>query len=99
TADVDTTSEGSYVMASYKISPWLTPAVYYSLYYPNIDTRSGLENVQHDISVTLRFDLTPSWLIKLEGHAMIGTAVLPARMNADPEPYWGFFLVKTTAYF
>ena len=66
--------------------------------------RDGLENKQHDLSLTLRFDINRFWLVKLEGHYMAGTAGLvnPLRFGpppANPERHWGVFLVKTTAYF
>jgi hypothetical protein len=94
-------SEGMYFLAAYRVARWLQPGAYYSLYHPNRNVRSGRENVQHDVTGTLRFDINQNWLIKLEGHYMRGTARLagdaPARA-ALPEN-WAVFLIKTTATF
>jgi hypothetical protein len=98
------TSERAYGLVSYRVSKWLQPGAYYSVLFPNVDDRSGRANVQHDIATTLRFDMNTHWLLKLEGHYMLGTAGLTSSLN-DNLPLsalaksWGVFLVKTTAYF
>jgi hypothetical protein len=59
------------------------------------------------VAATLRFDINPHWLVKLEGHYMHGLGGLNAAQNdvsqASPlngrEEDWGLFLIKTTAYF
>jgi hypothetical protein len=97
-------SERAYVMVSYRVAPWLQPAAYYAVTFPNISNRSGRANQQHDVAATLRFDINPSWLLKLEGHYMKGTASLSASLNNGTPPAalpedWTVFLVKSTAYF
>ncbi|HEY0706196.1 MAG TPA: hypothetical protein VGG33_05330, partial [Polyangia bacterium] len=84
--------------------PWLQSGVYWSVKYPDMDVRKGLSNKQHDVSLTLRFDINQHWLFKLEGHYMAGTAGLvnPLRVGpppANPERRWAVFLAKTTVYF
>ncbi len=99
--DANVTSEGGYVMSACRLTPWLQPAVYYSLVYPNRDVRDGRENMQHDAAGTLRFDINEFWIVKLEAHYMHGTASLagtPQVRAALPEN-WGLFVLKTTAYF
>ncbi len=91
-------SAGAYGLAAYRIKSWLQPAVYYSVYYPHIDTRDGAPNFQNDLSGTLRFDINNYWLVKLEAHYMRGTAILGAEAMTGREN-WGLFLLKTTAYF
>ena len=97
-------SERLYGLAAYRVKAWLQPGVYYSLYFPNVDARSGRAGKQHDTAATLRFDINHHWLVKLEGHYMNGTAGLTAAMNGNtpianlPEN-WFVFLLKTTAYF
>ena len=56
------------MMGAYRLRPWLTPGVYYSALYPNVDDRDGRDAYQHDLAATLRFDITANWLFKLEGH-------------------------------
>jgi hypothetical protein len=114
-----TTSERLYGMASYVVTTWLTPGVYYALQYPDVENRDGkhtrLPNgstvqqrgrawVQHDVALTLRFDINSYWLVKLEGHYMRGTAQLSPELNdakprTDMDPSWLLFLAKTTLYF
>jgi hypothetical protein len=86
------------------VAKWLEPGAYYSIFFPDADNRSGRANVQHDIATTLRFDLNSHWLLKLEGHYMLGTAGLTSSLNNNLPltalaESWGAFLVKTTAYF
>jgi hypothetical protein len=98
------TSEHAYVMATYRASAWLQPGIYYAVEFPNIESRSGRQNYQHDVATTLRFDINRHWLFKLEGHFMSGTAELDPTLNnnvpltALPQN-WEVFLAKTTAYF
>lgn len=102
---LEATSERGYVMASYRITPWFQPGAYYSALYPNVENREGRENRQHDVAATLRFDINPHWLVKLEAHYMAGTAGLlnPLRINPPDitaaERYWAAFFLKTTAHF
>jgi hypothetical protein len=109
------TSERAYAMASFRIAPWFTPGVYYSVLFPDVDDRSGDDLLptmqrrgrsayQHDLAVTLRYDVNEHWLVKLEGHYMHGTADLTSDLNDGAPPNrlttdWGVFLAKTTAYF
>jgi hypothetical protein len=100
-----TTNERYYAMASYHVSSWFTPGLYYSGYFVNVEDRKGREAYQHDLAATTRYDLTDHWLVKLEGHLMFGTAALDNKLlNHAAEqntlaPTWGVFLIKTTAYF
>ena len=63
-----------------------------------------MTGVGNDVAATLRFDVTPNWLVKLEGHFMHGTGGLSSQLN-DKKPLdsltknWGLFMLKTTAYF
>lgn len=102
-------NEGGYLMASYQVAPWFTPGVYYSAAFRDIKAKppAGTDTrgtYQHDVAVTLRYDLTPNWLLKLEGHYMHGTGGLQSQLN-DNKPIntlpknWGVFVAKTTAYF
>ncbi|MDQ2646183.1 MAG: OprO/OprP family phosphate-selective porin [Myxococcota bacterium] len=96
-------NERYYAMVSYQVTPWFTPGVYYSAYFPNKDKRDARADYQHDVAVSFRYDLTKNWLLKLEGHWMEGTAALEESLNDKPKNQlakeWGAFLVKTTAYF
>lgn len=97
-------SERAYAMIGYRANKWVQPSMYYSVLFPNVDNREGRANWQHDIAATLRFDINANWLVKLEGHLMIGTAALTSSLNDNTplsalDRYWGLFLAKTTAYF
>ena len=98
------TNERYYVMASYQVTRWLTPCVYYAVYYPNVDERKGRQSHQNDAALSLRFDINAHWLVKLEGHWMDGTASLDPTLNGGTgldalAKDWGVVLIKTTAYF
>ena len=102
--ETTTVSERFYLMGAYRLSSWFTPGLYYSLFYRDMNKRKGRENFQHDGAATLRFDVTPHWLVKFEGHYMRGTADLTADLNSNvPLPQldktWLVFLIKTTVYF
>jgi hypothetical protein len=62
------------------------------------------ERQQHDLASTLRFDVTSNWLLKLEGHYMVGTAGLAPELN-EGRPLstltrrWLAFLAKATMFF
>lgn len=100
----NTTSERGYVMAGYRWSPGFQTTLYYSLLYPNIEQRSGRENQQHDAAAALRFDISPHWIFKLEGHWLRGTAALSPSLN-DNTPIsalvnqWWLLAAKTTVYY
>jgi hypothetical protein len=101
--EVKVQTQGAYVMGSYQVKPWFTPGLYYSAYFPDVDHIKKRSTYQHDVAATLRFDITPNWLVKAEGHYMHGTAALRAELNDKPRDEltknWGVFLLKTTAYF
>jgi hypothetical protein len=98
------TSEHGFVMGSYRLSPWFVPGLYYSLSFPNVEDRKGRDAYQHDVALTLRFDLTQFWILKAETHYMHGTAGLDVALNdvetrAELADDWMVLLLKTTAYF
>lgn len=101
--DVKVKTQGAYVMGSYQVRPWFTPGLYYSAYFPDVDHIKKRSTYQHDVAATLRFDITPNWLVKAEGHYMHGTAALRPELNGTARDKltkdWGVFLLKTTAYF
>src|SRR6185312_12879836 len=74
------TSERGYGLIAYRATKWLQPGAYYSLYFPDVDHRDGRSQRQHDVAATLRFDITPHWIAKLEGHYMAGTAALTSSL-------------------
>lgn len=102
--DVSSVSERMYGMASYHVAPWFTPGVYYSVLHPDVDQKDGRDAYQHDLALTFRYDINANWLLKLEAHAMRGTADLDPSLN-DGMPRssltkdWALALIKTTAYF
>jgi len=97
-------SERGYLMAALRLNDWFEPGAYYSLLFPDVRQRKGTAAQQHDAALTLRFDLDVHWLLKLEGHYLVGTADVNPALNgglprADLTRSWGAFLAKTTAYF
>jgi hypothetical protein len=103
--DVDQQDERAYAMAAYRLTPWFQPAAYFSLFYPSTEQRSGKQNRQHDAALTLRFDVSPHWILKLEGHYMSGTAGLINSLRVNPpdlslaDETWATFFLKATGHF
>ncbi|HEY6723624.1 MAG TPA: hypothetical protein VI197_06305 [Polyangiaceae bacterium] len=98
------TNERAYVMTSYQVASWFWPGAYYSVLFADVHDRQRPGAFQHDVALTLRYDINQHWLVKLEGHYMHGTAGLSSALN-DMQPLselkedWGVFLAKTTAHF
>jgi len=97
-------SERAYGMAAYRENKWLQTGAYFSMLFPDVDERAGPAGRQNDLAATVRFDINPFWLVKLEGHYMFGTAGLVSSLNdnlplSSLQERWGVLLLKTTAYF
>lgn len=93
-------SEAGYLMASYRLTPWLQPAMYHSVSYPNIEDRDGPERHTHDSALSLRIDVTSNFILKLEGHSIRGTSSLSEILNPDGRKnLWYLLAAKATAYF
>jgi hypothetical protein len=99
-------SERFYLLASYLLTDWLHAGAYYSVYFPDASKRegNGRAGSQQDVALTLRFDINPYWLVKVEGHYIRGTAALDTNINdhrplSQLERDWLLFLLKTTLYF
>lgn len=98
--DRSTTSERGYLLAAFRARAWLQPGAYYSLYYPNVEMRDGKEGHQYDAAATIRFDINPHWIAKLEWHYLRGTADVQKTLNPTGESNrWQLLVAKTTAYF
>ena len=115
----DLVSERWYVMGSYRVTSWFTPGAYYSLLFTDVDDRRGRKPplgsapdapplgraaYQHDVALTLRYDLNQYWILKAEGHFMHGTAGLTSALNnnlplSSLTKDFAVLLLKTTAYF
>jgi hypothetical protein len=100
-----TISDRMYVLGTYQVTNWFYPGAYYSAYFPmGLDKRDGPSHKQHDVALTLRFDLNDYWIVKLEGHYMHGTAILNSAQNGGApldslENDWVLLLAKTTLHF
>lgn len=98
-------SERGYVSGQYSLTRKLGVGLYYSVLFPDMHhLTGGRENYQHDVALSLRYDVTPHWLFKLEGHFLRGTAGLDSELNgnrplSDLTGTWGFVAADVTAYF
>jgi hypothetical protein len=104
TTRTDETDTRYYGMAAYRVARWLMPGAYYAGVFHDRKDLAGRGRYQHDIAATLRFDLNSFWLVKVEGHYMLGTGDVTNDLNggltADMlAERWFVFLAKTTAYF
>ncbi|MEQ1545496.1 hypothetical protein [Methyloglobulus sp.] len=88
-------SESWYVEGSYRILPELQTTVRYDTFDMDISDRDGetaalLSFQKHsafsqDWVFGLRWDITPSWMVRGEYHRVHGTAWLPQADNPDPQ--------------
>ncbi|HXN35823.1 MAG TPA: hypothetical protein VN877_06605 [Opitutaceae bacterium] len=96
-----------YVSAAYRFNRWFEAGGYYTTYCADVNNRHGKglqfpsDANQADTALSLRFDVTPWWIFKVEGHYIKGTAQLldnaanPVRGNNG----WSMLAVKTTLSF
>ncbi len=103
-------SDAYYVLLSYRFTDWFEAGAYYTVFYDDRDDRDGDNLVQQglpdyyawqkDLALSARFDITDSWLIKLETHFMNGSALGDFSDNPDGfEEDWTLFAVKSTFNF
>ncbi|MCW7755140.1 porin [Desulfobotulus sp. H1] len=113
-------TEGYYAAMGYRFTDWLEMGLSYSEYYADKDDRDGNKNKTDqnriaagykdhdawlkDLALTARFDLTPNWVFKLEGHAMNGAAILMKDINSEnnilnTSENWFLFAAKMTVSF
>ena len=95
---------GYYGQATYRASDLLELGIYLSVFHPDWSQRKvgTAETEQKDTALTARFDLTDSWLMKVEYHIIDGTGDLPERLNPAPSQLvksWSMIAVKSTFYF
>ncbi len=68
--------------------------------FPGIRTPADFESWLQDIALSTRYDIFPSWSVKLEGHYMNGAAgVLPQDNPGGLKENWFFGAVKTSFTF
>ena len=105
----DTHSAGDtwYANVDYRFTDWFQAGVYYTEDYANVAHRNGdgsavpSDKYQKDAALSLRFDPTSWWVLKVEGHYIRGTALLydngsnPVR-NGDG---WFMLALKSTFSF
>jgi hypothetical protein len=108
--DDETAQDGFYVLATYRATDWLTAGAYGSFYFPNFEDRGNDDDTfsddafahSYDYALTLRFDLTSFWALKVESHYIDGKASVPSWLNPDiatsPDTWW-LFAAKTTLAF
>jgi hypothetical protein len=99
-----------YGSISYRFTEWLEAGGYYSVYYlMKRDKEGDLVQAygfpdyaawQKEGVATLRFDLNPNWILKLEGHRINGVGQEFASSQADDlKENWWLFAAKTTVSF
>lgn len=108
--DIKYGTQGYYGSIDYRFSDWLAVATYYSVYYPNRKDKHGHAQAalgnpdfkawQKDTCLSLRFDLTPNWLCKLEGHHINGVAqIFDYDDPGELVKVWSLYAAKVTCSF
>ena len=97
----DTHSFTWYGSAAYRFNKWFEAGGYYTEYYGDIHQSDNSLFYQKDAALTLRFDPTDWWTLKIEGHYLRGTGLLQDTAD-NPSPSdngWWMIAVKTTFSF
>lgn len=100
----------SYAQVAYRLDDRWQLSAYYSVAYGDGKDKDGLRFSsrgqaahrawQKDWAFTVRSDVTPHWLLKLEFHAIDGTAGLsPVENPAGLKQSWTLVAAKTTFHF
>ncbi|MBT8343057.1 MAG: hypothetical protein HKP58_01595 [Desulfatitalea sp.] len=106
--DSTTTEISYYVSGSYRFNDLFTLGAYYSIYYHDEDDKDGDNLIvghmgrEKDLAATLRFDLNPFWVFKVEGHYVDGTAWVASGDNPNSdwsEDTWYYGVAKMTFSF
>lgn len=107
-AETKTVAESYYLSTSYRFTDLFSLGAFYSVYYPDKDDKDGMnlavdhEAWEKDLALSLRFDLNEYWVLKIEGHAVDGTANVLAIDNSDndySESQWYYGAAKVTFNF
>lgn len=92
-----------YVAASYRFNQYVEAGAYYTQFHQLAPQAIPSQSRQNDAALSLRVDVKPWWIVKIEGHVIEGTALLRdnannpiASQNNDP---WFLLAVKTTFSF
>lgn len=93
------TKESFYAGLGYRFLDWFEAAYYYSHYVANKDAE-GDDNELNENCLSLRFDINPYWLVKLEAHAMDGLfGVESAEDDGSRDSDWMLFAMKISYLF
>jgi len=110
TVDVVQKYMALYGQVCYRVSDRFELGTYYSIGYADANDKDGDSYAargepryyawQKDLALSLRFDITPHWLVKAEAHWIDGAALVKSIDYLDDgKRYWGLFGVKTTINF
>jgi hypothetical protein len=93
----------AYAQAAFRVTDQLSTSLYISVLR---DSQGGQDpsedgNHQYDTAASVRYDVTPNFLVKAEAHAIDGYNATESNLNTGIErtARWGLFLVKTTLAF
>jgi len=92
-----------FALASYRFNKWVEAGAYYTEYYKNIHDRDNPFAYQKDLALSLRFDPTSWWVLKVEGHCLRGTGLLQDNAHnpiaQQDDRNWFMLALKTTFSF
>lgn len=113
--DTKLTGESYYLQAAYRFAQGWEAMARYDVLYSDRSDRDGKDfeaqtrgtvpahtRFAKDLTVGLRWDITPHWMARVEYHLVDGTAWLPRLDNrnaADLERYWNLFSALVSFHF
>jgi hypothetical protein len=100
-------SGGGYVSANYRVHPKVEVGTYYSVAIADLNDRDGSDRAvdysawTRDTALSVRYDVVPGWIMKLEGHFVDGTSMLSRGLSEQSqfERYWYYGAVKASYSF
>lgn len=106
------TTNDFYLSASYRVNPHLELGSYYSIKFNDIHDPSGsgyaaegknrFNAYQKDFALCARYDITPWWIVKIEGHLVDGTFSTWTFQNQpwqDEKRNWAYGALQNVFYF
>lgn len=91
--------QGYYLSASYSVSDAFSVALTRDVSYTGISEKELPGSHQKSYVLSLRYDITPQWLVKAEHHLIDGYGESSVGLLGQGETDWTLSAIKTTYSF
>ncbi len=100
---------GYYGGVAYSLTDWFEAGAYYSILFFDMDDKKDALwrnyaeladfSYQEQSTLSLKFNITANWALKLEGHSMGGYYLTELDLNANRKSHWFLYAVKCSFHF